>query len=148
MGTKINGLYSLIKEEYSFDGFTVANIENNENEIIVNLRRNSRKGLCPRCGEMVGAEELIKRKVRSIDLVKKCYNEFMIARIKCNCGYRGMEKLDFVGRHGRHTRKFEQYVASLTKRMKIRYVADMCDLDLKTVKSIINRRFTSEKKNF
>ncbi|HUV79785.1 MAG TPA: transposase family protein [Candidatus Bathyarchaeia archaeon] len=35
-------------------------------------------------------------------------------KIRCMCGYRGVEKLDFVDKYSFHTTRFEEYVSTLS----------------------------------
>jgi hypothetical protein len=50
--------------------------------------------------------------VRDLDLIKKCYIEFEQAKIRCKCGYRGVERLEFIGQKTIYTRRFaDQFVA-------------------------------------
>lgn len=135
----------LLKEKYSFEGFTTDKVANLDEMVLVSLDRNSRSGFCPECGRQIRAEELIRRKVRGLDLIKPCYIEFLQARIRCKCGYRGMEKIDFAERYSRYTKRFEEHVALLSKRLKISDIADLYGLDLKTVKNIQVGYFRSKK---
>jgi len=141
----LGDINTLLKEKYSFDGFTTDRITNLENMVLVSLGRTTRSGSCPECGKSIRAEELIRRKVRGLDLIKPCYIEFMQARIRCKCGYRGMEKVDFAERYSRYTKRFEEHVALLSKRLKSADIAELYDLDLKTVKNIQKDYFNSKK---
>ena len=136
LSVEMQDINALLKENYSFDGFMTEGILNMPNEVRITLRRLERDAICPECGKDVRAEELIRRRVRGLDMIKPCYFEFRQARIRCECGYRGMEKVDFVNRYSRYTKRFEEYVASLSKRLKTIEVARVCGLDLKTVLSI------------
>ena len=47
-----------------------------------------------------------------------------------------MEKLDFVDHYARHTKRFEEYMVSLAKRMRPYDVSKLCKVDMKTVQNI------------
>lgn len=137
---------TLLKEKYSFDGFTTEKFDNFRNEIHISLKRMDRYGICPECKKSVRAEELIHRKVRGLDMIKPCYFIFKQARIRCKCGYRGMEKVDFAERYSRYTKRFEQHIALMSKRLKAVEISKICGLDLKTIKSIKDSQSKKSKK--
>lgn len=136
-----NNFHSFLQENYSFRGFSVESFKDTGEEVIISLKRVSKECYCPKCGKKRNAEELRKRKARSVDLLKPCYIEFEQAKVRCPCGYRGNEKLDFVDRHSRYTKRFVDYVASLTRQMNAAAVARMCGLDVKIVKKIEEEYF-------
>lgn len=134
---------SFLDDNYSFKGFTVNGFVDGEDAVILELRRIDRICSCPKCGKKCKAEELRKRKVRTMDLVKPCYLEFHQAKIRCSCGYRGNEMLDFVDRHSRYTKRFLEYVSLLSRRMSASDVARLCNLDWKSVKKIEKEYYRS-----
>lgn len=78
-----------------------------------------------------------ERTVRDLDLSgTKCYLCFSEKKINCRCGYRGMERLDFVTKSSRVTNRMETYVVSLCKNMSLKDVAEITKLNWKTVRHI------------
>ena len=57
-------------------------------------------------------------------------------QIRCDCGYRGNQFIEFVHPYSRFTKRFEDYVAQLSSKMTISAVSDVFGIDWKTVKRI------------
>jgi transposase len=74
--------------------------------------------------------------VRDIDFRDKCILVFPQAKIRCTCGYRGVESLDFIDKHTLCTKRFEESVFFLCQKMSIKDAAQLSKLDWKTVKNI------------
>lgn len=93
---------------------------------------------CPVCGRRCSSiEETYTRGIRDLDLgPKKCFLVFDERKIRCRCGYRGVEKLDFVDKYSPCTRRFEDYVAALCQRMCLTDVASVVEIDWKAAKRI------------
>ena len=93
---------------------------------------------CPRCGSVhCHIEEKYTRIARDLDLRHKlCYIKFEENKIRCSCGYRGIEYLDFIRPYSRCTRLLEEEVAVCTARMTITDASLIWHLDWKTVKEI------------
>jgi len=139
MGRKKKGFSDFLKENYEPEGFIVSRFANLEDGIIISLGRKKRHSVCPSCGKAAGIETLRKKMIRDLDLIKRCYIEFGQAKIRCRCGYRGVERLDFVGRHSRYTRRFEEYAASLANAMSFSDAARICGIDWKTARQMFYR---------
>jgi transposase len=78
-----------------------------------------------------------ERTVRDLDLgERQCYLRFFQKKIRCKCGYRGLEKLDFVAKSRRVTKRMETYIVSLCEKMSLKEAAEVTNLNWKTVKSI------------
>ena len=137
---KERGFYDFLKENYEPEGFVAARFSNLDNEIIVSLERKKRQALCPECKKTASIETLRKKMIRDLDLIKKCYLEFEQAKIRCKCGYRGVEKLDFLGKHSMYTQRFEEFVSRLTEIMSISDVAGICGINWKTAQKLNNGR--------
>ena len=58
------------------------------------------------------------------------------------CGYRGVEKRDFVDRYSSYTKRFEGYVSTLCQKLNLTDAVDVAELDWKMVKRIANIRST------
>jgi len=138
-GNKEKGLYDFIREKYEPEGFVVSGFSNLDNEIIVALGRKKREAICPSCHKAASVEMLRKKLIRDLDLIKKCYIEFEQAKIRCKCGYRGVEKLDFIGKHSRYTRRFEEYAANLANAMSFSDAARICGIDWKSARQMFYR---------
>jgi len=111
-----------------------------ENKCIVcELRRTYKNiGICPDCGKRCrNILDRIKRTVRDLDVGGiKCFVDFISFKISCDCGYSGMELLDFCNKHSRHTKRFEERVAIFCRAMTVKDVAEEFQLSWQTVKDI------------
>lgn len=82
-------------------------------------------------------ESEYERTVRDLDLAhRECFLRFRQKKIRCRCGYRGLESLDFVAKSRRVTKRMEIYIVSLCESMSLKEVAQVVGLDWKTVKQI------------
>lgn len=106
--------------------------------ILIGLKSRRHCGICPTCGKRCSnVETEYKRTARDLDLAgTPCFLEFSAKKIRCSCGYRGMEKLDFVATSSRVTKRMENYVVSLCERMSLKEVTDVTHLNWKTVRNI------------
>ena len=95
-------------------------------------------GICPLCNKRCrDVEAEYERTVRDLDLgQRECFLRFRQKKIRCNCGYRGLERLDFVTKSRRVTKRMETYVVSLCESMSLKEAANVVRLDWKTVKQI------------
>lgn len=102
------------------------------------LKSRRKCGICPSCGKRCREVETeYERTVRDLDLAhRKCFLRFSQKKIRCKCGYRGLEKLDFVAKSHRVATRMETYVVSLCEKMCLKDVAEITDLDWKTIKNI------------
>jgi len=111
-----------------------------ENKCIVcELRRTYKNiGICPDCGKRCRNILDIRRgTVRDLDVGGiKCFVDFISFKISCDCGYSGMELLDFCNKHSRHTKRFEERVAIFCRAMTVKDVAEEFQLSWQTVKDI------------
>lgn len=110
--------------------------------ILCELKRTYKKtGICPKCGKRCrNVLDRIKRSVRDLDVGGiKCFIEFIEFKISCDCGYSGMELLDFCNKHSRHTKRFEEKVAIFCRAMTVKDVAKEFELSWQTVKDIDKR---------
>lgn len=143
----INQIRSFLEESYGFRGYTLDTFRDEGESLTLHLKRIGREAKCPECGRINNAEELRKRRIRGLDFVKPFYIEFKQAKIRCACGYRGNERVDFTDRHSRYTKRFLEYAAMLTKRIKIAGVAKMYDIEWKCVKNMKLDYYNLEEKD-
>lgn len=69
-------------------------------------------------------EEGYVRRIRDFYVSgRNCFADFVAYKIRCFCGCRGVEKLNFVDKRMRCTKKFEEYVAHLCRVMSLKDVA-------------------------
>jgi transposase len=110
--------------------------------VIIQLKRRSKTGICPICNrKRRKAIEIRKRMVRDSNINKeKCYIEFETYRVICNCGYRSMEKLDFILPGERFTDRFANYIFELCEKMTLSDVAKMAMVNWRTVKRIDKKK--------
>lgn len=110
-----------------------------ENEyILIGLKSRRLCGICPICGKRCrNVETEYERTVRDLDLTgKPCYIEFKQKKLRCKCGYRGLEELDFVAKSRRVTKRMETYIVSLCDKMSLKDVSRITGLNWKTVRAI------------
>ena len=137
---KKEDISSFFEQSYNFDEFQFQDFLNFEDETVVRLARKSKQGKCLKCGAKGVAENFRTRRIRDLDLIKRCYIEFEQAKIRCKCGYRGVERLDFLGRHSMYTQRFEEFVGRLTEIMSLSDVAGICGINWKTAQKLNNSR--------
>ena len=130
-------LKSFLKNLFHYKGYKLCVLENGK-QIVIGLTSRRTTGTCPRCGKRCNDIELeYERTIRDLDLAgKKCFLQFLQKKIKCRCGYRGVEKLEFVEKLRRVTKRMETYVVSLCESMSIKDVSLATDLDWKSIKKI------------
>jgi transposase len=130
-------LFCFLRNLFPFQGYKFFVLENSES-ILLGLVSRRKCGVCPTCGKRCSyIETEYERTVRDLDIAhKKCYIRFFQKKIQCNCGYRGLEKISFIERYSRVTKRMATYVASLCEMMTIKDVAKITRLDWKTVKFI------------
>lgn len=128
----------LFRDIYRFRGFTYNEIVIKDDVVFINLTRTRRTATCRNCGRRnpIGLESY-KRTIRDLDLgTKKCYITFYEEKLKCVCGSRGFEEIDFVRPYSRCTIRFEEYIYLLCGKMTIKDVSEIVHLNWKTVKDI------------
>lgn len=126
-----------LKNLFPFKGYKFCVLEC-ENHVVLELKSRRKCGICPSCDKRTSnVEAEYERRVRDLDLAElKCYLKFTQKKIRCKCGYRGLEKLDFVAKSRRVTKRMEAYIVSLCEKTSLKEAAEIVDLDWKTVKSI------------
>jgi len=130
-------LYCVLKNLFPYKGYKLSVLESG-NYILIGLKSRRKCGICPSCGKRCqNVETEYERTVRDLDLAQcQCFLKFSQKKILCKCGYRGLEKLDFVAKSRRVTTRMETYVVSLAEKMSLKEVAEVTRLDWKTVKNI------------
>lgn len=130
-------LFLVLRNLFPYEGFKLS-VLNNGKLILLGLKSCRKCGICPACGKHCRTVETeYERTVRDLDLAQRqCYLLFKQKKIRCRCGYRGLEKLDFVSKSRRVTTRMETYIVSLAERMSLTDVAKIVHLDWKTVKDI------------
>ena len=82
-------------------------------------------------------EMVYERTIRDLDMAgKHCFVQFLQKKLRCKCGYRGTEKLDFVSKSHRVTVRMETFVASLCEKMCLKDASIVSGLNWKTVKEV------------
>jgi transposase len=75
--------------------------------------------------------------IRDLNLgPKKCSLIFNKRKIRCRCGYRGVEKLCFADKCRPYTKRFEDCVRMLYAKMTLTDAASVAEIDWKTAKRI------------
>ena len=146
MNCKRYSILDLFKKRYNYSGFKLGKAWYCEEEdedmvedfVLVFLERTRATCDCPRCGGRVRTiEDEYERMIRDLDVQGTgCYVVFTERKIRCRCGYRGVEKLGFVRPYSRCTKSFEHVVAGFCRELSIREVSRQFGLDWKTVKEI------------
>lgn len=105
----------------------------------IHLERDSGSGYsCSGCGQMVfWGWDRWRTRLRDLSVFEfKTYLVLEKHRVNCpNCGVK-LEKLDFAEPYSRCTIRFEELVARLCRMASLKQVAQLLDLDWKTVKAI------------
>ncbi len=130
-------LKSFLKNLFPFKGYKSCVLET-EKDIFIGLKSRRKTGTCLHCGKACSIiEHEYERRIRDLDLASsKCYLHFNQKKIRCKCGYRGMEKLDFLGKYDRVTQRLALKVAEDCEEACLKEVARRYKLDWKTVKEI------------
>jgi len=138
MKTKRYRYSKIFRAIYNFLGFVYSEILIYEDFIHISLKRTKKTAICPKCGSRNQlTDDWYCRSIRDLDLSsKRCYITFKENRIRCKCGFRGFEKLDFVRPYARCTIRFEEYIAFLCQKMTLIDVCEITGIDWKTAKKI------------
>jgi transposase len=131
-------LSPIFRNMFDFRGYKLCDVLEDERGIMLFLCCTRKTGDCPDCGKRCASiEDTYTRTIRDLDLgQKKCFIVFDERKIRCGCGYRGVERLDFVDKYGQHTKRFEEYVSTLCQKMSLTDAADVAEIDWKTAKRI------------
>ena len=123
---------------FDFKAYKLNKVTLEDGAVIISIKRTRKTSDCPKCNRRSSnIEEKYGRILRDLNLgEKKCYIEFIEHKIKCRCGYRGVEKLEFADRYARQTKRFEEYVARLCQKMSVKDAAETAEIDWKTAKNI------------
>jgi len=129
---------SAFKEILDFEGYILCGFQKYESSIEFFLRRTRECGTCPECNKSKRRIiERFQRSVRDLDIGnKKSYLNLEVCRIDCSCGYRGMEKIEFLDKWERHTTRFAEFVSKLCKIMSIKDASEVARIDWKTARRI------------
>lgn len=114
-----------LKNLFNFDGYKFFESWDEQEHILIELIRTKKTGICPKCGTRCRhIKDRCKRRIRDLDIVNsKTMIEFEEYKIECSCGYSGVEKLSFVNKYSRFTKRFEYKVAVLCKVMTLKDAA-------------------------
>lgn len=136
-----------LKSLYNFRGFKPNFSVLSRQEIHIDLERTTITGQCPVCGKKLRwVEQAYRRCIRDLDISgKRCYLHFLQYKIRCPCGYRGIEHLDFVYKYSRYSSAFESYIARLCSMMSLTDVSGITGVPWKAVKSIDKKHLTKNK---
>jgi transposase len=131
-------LSPLFRNLFKFRGFKLYDLREDKHQVTLVLDRTRRTADCPVCGKQCSSiEDTYTRRIRDLDLgPKQCYLIFTERKIRCRCGYRGVEKLDFVDKYSPYTKRFEDYVSMLCAKMTLTDTATVAEIDWKTAKRI------------
>jgi len=131
----------ILKMLVCFEGYILCGISIESDTVVVSLKKKRTTGNCPRCERRCRVTESYTRKIRDLDAWgKTCYIKLETYHIKCKCGYYGIEKLDFLSKYSRYTKRFTEYVAMLCKRSTILDASETAKIDWKTAKDIDKRK--------
>ena len=127
-----------LKSLYNFRGFKPNFSVVSKQEIHIDLERTTTTGQCPVCRKKYRwVKHIYSRHIRDLDIAgKKCYLHFMQYKIRCPCGYRGIEYLDFVDKYSHYSNAFEEYIAKLCGMMSLTDVSKLFSMPWRAVKQI------------
>lgn len=130
---------------FHFRGYKLCFVDWNEGVFTFTFESTRKTGDCPACGRRSSVIEAVyTRCVRDLDAWScKTFINFPERKIRCKCGFRGFEKIDFVDSYSRCTRRFEEYVFRLCKLMTLTDVSKFLELDWTTVKNI-DKKYLSQ----
>ena len=130
-------LTSFLRNLFPFKGYKPFVLETGK-EILLGLKSRRKCGICPSCGKRCRNVEFeYERTIRDLDMAGcHCFLRFSQKKIRCKCGFRGLEKLDFVSKSRRVTARMATYVVSLCDKMNLKDTSIITCLDWKTVKNI------------
>lgn len=131
-------LSPLFRNLFDFRGYKLCDLHESEDEVTLVLDRTRTTADCPECGKRCSSiEDTYTRRIRDLDLgTKQCFLLFAERKIRCRCGYRGVEQLDFVDKYSPYTKRFEAYVSMLCEKMTITDAASVAEIDWKAAKRI------------
>jgi len=97
---------------FSFVGFKIIDLEESKETLIVTLDA-TELPRCPKCGELCNRyDDVYIRSVNDFHLsIFSCRIQFPARQIRCKCGYRGNQYIDFVHPYSHCTKRFEDYIA-------------------------------------
>lgn len=82
-------------------------------------------------------EQAYPRCVRDLDVAgKQCYLHFVQFKIRCSCGYRGVERLEFADKYSHYSNAFEEFVARLCDIMSLTDASKITFIPWRAVKQI------------
>ena len=130
-------LKSFLKSLFPFKGYKLCVLDC-ETDVVIGLENRRKTGTCPKCSKQCkNIEHEHERRIRDLDLAElKCYLRFKQKKIRCKCGFRGLEKLDFVAKYDRVTARLAAQVAQDCEEACLKEIARRHKLDWKTVKEI------------
>jgi len=137
-----------LRELYNFEGFSFRDICK-EILVLIHIKRNGKTGICPVCNKKRRrAIEVRQRKIRDMNFgYEKCFIVFEAYRIKCKCGYRSMEKLNFVLPNEMITERFANHIFNLCEKMTLKDAAETAMIDWRTAKRIDKKKLQERFKN-
>ena len=117
--------------------------------MLIQLKKKGKTGICPICNKkrrkVIGTRI---RKVRDVNFGnEKCFIVFEAYRIKCKCGYRSMEKLNFILPNEMITERFANSIFNLCEKMSLSDVAETAMVDWRTAKRIDKKKLQERFKN-
>ncbi len=125
------------KKIFCFVGYILCGISVEPDKAVITLKRTKKTCNCPICKRECKVIEVYTRTIRDLDICgKRCYLILETCHIKCFCGYYGIEKLDFLDKYERCTKRFVEYVAMLCEKMSLKDVTEVARIDWKTAKRI------------
>ena len=138
----------VLRELYNFEGFSFSEICK-EILVLIHMKKKGKTGICPVCNKKRRKViETRTRKVRDVNFGnEKCFIVFEAYRIKCKCGYRSMEKLDFVLPNEMITERFAEHIFHLCEKMSLSDAAETAMVDWRTAKRIDKKKLQERFKN-
>ena len=105
------------KKLFYFEGYIICGISVDTEKAVATLKRTDKTCKCPKCKRRCSIIELYIRTIRDLDICgRRCCIVLETCHVKCSCGYYGIEKLDFLDKYARYTKRFVEYVAYLCQK--------------------------------
>lgn len=128
----------LFRTIFTFLGFHYDNFLIKDDCLHISLKRYRKTATCPKCNKRNKlSNDFYERKVKDMNIGPfECFVTFSQNKIRCKCGFRGHELLEFVRPYARCTIRYEQYIFELCQRMTLTDITSLTNLNWKTVKDI------------
>lgn len=125
-----------------WEGFFVSNLERRPGATWITLEPNGGvPPVCPGCGDSCPVHETIWRTIRDMPMLgDPVWLQVPLRRVRCvSCGAR-VERVNWLDRHARMTRRLADFVALWCEKLAVAHVCKLSGLHWETVRKIDRQR--------